>query len=66
MNMKMIDGGVTAAQGFIASGVHCGIRRNTSKNDLSLIVSEIPASAAAVYTTNLVKGAPLTDRKSVV
>ncbi len=64
MNMKMIDGGVTAAQGFIASGVHCGIRRNTSKNDLSLIVSEIPASAAAVYTTNLVKGAPLTVTKA--
>ena len=64
MNMKMIDGGVTAAQGFTASGVHCGIRRNTSKNDLSLIVSEIPASAAAVYTTNLVKGAPLTVTKA--
>ena len=64
MNMKMIDGGVTAAQGFTASGVHCGIRRNTSKNDLSLIVSAIPASAAAVYTTNLVKGAPLTVTKA--
>ena len=62
--MKIINGGVTAAQGFRASGVHCGIRRNTSKNDLSLIVSEIPASAAAVYTTNLVKGAPLTVTKA--
>ena len=62
--MKLINGGVTAAQGFKASGVHCGIRRNTSKNDLSLIVSDIPATAAAVYTTNLVKGAPLTVTKA--
>ena len=62
--MKLINGGVTAAQGFKASGVHCGIRRNTSKNDLSLIVSDVPAIAAAVYTTNLVKGAPLTVTKA--
>ena len=62
--MKQINGGVTAAQGFKASGVHCGIRKNTSKNDLSLIVSDVPASAAAVYTTNLVKGAPLTVTKA--
>ena len=61
--MKTIEGGVTAARGFKASGIHCGIRKNTSKNDLSLIVSEVPASAAAVYTTNLVKGAPLTVTK---
>ncbi len=62
--MKLINGGVTAAQGFTASGVHCGIRRNTSKNDLSLIFSSVPCTAAAVYTTNLVKGAPLTVTKS--
>ena len=61
--MKMIEGGVCAARGFLASGIHCGIRKNTSKNDLSLIYSEAPASAAAVYTTNLVKGAPLTVTK---
>ena len=59
-DMKMIKGGVCAAQGFTASGIHCGIRKNTSKNDLSLIYSETKAAAAAVYTTNLVKGAPLT------
>ena len=58
--MKLISGGVCAAQGFRANGVHCGIRKNHSKKDLALIVSEVPASAAAVYTTNLVKGAPLT------
>ncbi len=57
--MKIIDGGVCAAKGFTASGVHCGIRKNRSKRDLSLIYSDVKASAAAVYTTNLVKGAPL-------
>ena len=61
--MKFIDGGVCAAKGFKASGVHCGIRKNRTKRDLSLIISEVPASAAAVYTTNLVKGAPLTVTK---
>ena len=55
----MIEGGVCAAKGFTANGIHCGIRKNKTKRDLSLIVSEAPASAAAVYTTNLVKGAPL-------
>ena len=57
--MKLISGGVTAAQGFTANGVHCGIRKNRTKRDLALIVSAVPARAAAVYTTNLVKGAPL-------
>ncbi len=62
--MKIIEGGVTAAKGFTANGIHCGIRKNKIKKDLSLIVSEVSASAAAVYTTNLVKGAPLTVTKS--
>ena len=57
--MNIISGGVCAAKGFKANGVHCGIRKNHSKKDLALIVSDTPASAAAVYTTNLVKGAPL-------
>ena len=57
--MKLIDGGVCAAKGFTANGIHCGIRKNRTKRDLSLIYSEKTASAAAVYTTNLVKGAPL-------
>ena len=57
--MKIISGGVCAAQGFKASGIHCGIRKNKTKKDLALIVSDVPADAAAVYTTNLVKGAPL-------
>ncbi len=62
--MKIITGGVTAAKGFTANGVHCGIRKNKSKRDLALIFSEVKANAAAVYTTNLVKGAPLTVTKS--
>ena len=61
--MKMIEGGVCAAQGFQANGIHCGIRHNHAKKDLSMIVSAVPATAAAVYTTNLVKGAPLTVTK---
>ena len=58
--MKIINGGVCAAKGFKANGIHCGIRKNHSKKDLALIVSDVPATAAAVYTQNLVKGAPLT------
>ena len=61
--MKIIQGGVCAAKGFQANGVHCGIRKNRTKKDLALIVSQVPAAAAAVYTTNLVKGAPLTVTK---
>ena len=62
--MKVVTGGVTAAKGFTAGGVHCGIRKSRAKRDLGLIYSEVPASAAAVYTTNLVKGAPLLVTKS--
>ncbi len=61
--MKIISGGVCAARGFRANGIHCGIRKNHSKKDLALIVSEKICSAAAVYTTNLVKGAPITVTK---
>ena len=58
--MEFIEGGVTAAKGFSASGIHCGIRRNKTKPDLALIVSDRMCSAAGVYTRNLVKGAPIT------
>ena len=61
--MKIISGGVCAAKGYKASGVHCGIRRNQSKKDLALIVSDKKAVTCAVYTRNLVKGAPLTVTK---
>lgn len=62
--MELIKGGVCAAKGFKAGGIHCGIRKNRTKRDLSLIYSEKRANAAAVYTTNLVKGAPLTVTKA--
>ena len=62
--MKIIEGGVCAAKGFTASGVHCGVRKNRTKKDISLIYSAVPATAAAVYTTNKVKGAPLTVTKN--
>ncbi|MBQ1217775.1 MAG: bifunctional glutamate N-acetyltransferase/amino-acid acetyltransferase ArgJ [Clostridia bacterium] len=61
--MIEIQGGVCAAKGFLANGIHCGIRKNKTKRDLALIVSQVPATAAAVYTTNLVKGAPLAVTK---
>ncbi len=62
--MKLISGGVCAAKGFRAGGVHCGIRKNKTKRDLALILSDCRCSAAAVYTQNLVKGAPLTVTKN--
>ncbi|PWL50558.1 MAG: arginine biosynthesis protein ArgJ [Clostridiales bacterium] len=58
--MKEIQGGVCAPAGFTAAGVHCGIRKNKTKKDLALLYSEVPCAAAAVYTKNLVKGAPIT------
>ena len=61
--IKMISGSVCAAKGFQANGIHCGIRKNRTKRDLALIYSESVCSAAAVYTQNLVKGAPLTVTK---
>ena len=60
---NIIEGGVCAPKGFSANGVHCGIRKNRTKRDIALIVSDVPAAAAATYTTNLVKGAPLTVTK---
>ncbi len=62
--LKQITGGVCAAKGFTANGVHCGIRKNKNKLDLALVYSQTPAKAAAVYTQNLVKGAPLTVTKA--
>ena len=61
---KIIEGGICAPQGFSANGIHCGIRKNRTKRDIALIVSDAPAAAAATYTTNLVKGAPLTVTKN--
>lgn len=59
MKIKEIKGGVCAPIGFKANGIHCGIRKNKIKKDFALIVSDVRASAAGVYTSNLVKGAPV-------
>ena len=59
MNIKYIDGGVTAPSGFLASGIHCGLKKSSLQKDLALIYSEVPAAAAGMYTKNKVKGAPI-------
>lgn len=58
--MQKISGGVTAPKGFLAGGLHCGIRANQNKKDLAMIYSKTPCTAAAVYTQNKVYGAPIT------
>ena len=62
--MKVIDGGVCAAQGFKAGSCHCGIRKNQTKDDLAIIYSTQPCRSAAVYTKNIVKAAPLKVTKA--
>ena len=62
--IEEITGGVCAPKGFVASGVHCGIRKSRQKRDLSLIYTQTKAACAAVYTKNLVKGAPLIVTKN--
>lgn len=62
--IKFTDGGVCAAKGFRANGIQCGLAHSGAsvtkkKNDLALIVSDTECTAAAVYTTNKVKGAPI-------
>ncbi len=59
-----IDGGVCAAQGFLANGLNCGLNPNKEKNDLGMIYSRSVCNAAAVYTQNKVKGAPITVTKA--
>jgi len=55
---RLVQGGVTSAQGFLSAGVHCGIKQQPKK-DLALVFSRVPAAAAAVFTTNKVKAAPV-------
>lgn len=57
--MKVIENGICAAIGFKAGSVHCGIRKNQTKEDLALIVSDTICQTAAVYTKNKVKAAPI-------
>ena len=58
--MEFVKGSVCAAKGFKAAGIYCGIRKNTSKKDLAMILSDVPCTVAAVYTRNKVFGAPIT------
>lgn len=55
--ISAIEGGVTAAPGFRAAGVHCGIRR--ARKDLALLVSDVPAATAGVFTMNKAQAAPI-------
>ena len=57
--MQMIDGGVTAPQGFIANGVLSGIKAGRTKEDTALIFSEKVCNAAGVFTQNVVKAEPV-------
>ena len=59
MEMQQVSGGVCAAKGFKAAGVHCGIRKNKNKADLAMILCDVECNVASVYTQNKVKGAPI-------
>ena len=59
MKIVEIDGGITAPEGFLSSGVHCGVKEGFNKKDLGLIYSKVKCNAAGVYTSNKVKGAPI-------
>lgn len=58
-----VEGGVCAAEGFVANGLNCGINPDRAKNDLGMLYSEVPCNTAAVYTLNKVQGAPITVTK---
>ena len=55
--MRVIDGGITAPEGFKAAGRHIGIKK--VKKDIALLTSDVPAKAAGVYTQNRIKAAPV-------
>ena len=64
MSFTKVEKGVCAAKGFVANGLNCGLNSDKNKNDLALIYSEAECQAAAVYTTNKVKGAPIQVTKA--
>ena len=57
--MQEIGGGVTAAKGFVAAGIHAGIKNNPAKRDLALLASEVPAVCGGVFTQNKFAAAPV-------
>ena len=63
--MEIITGGVTAAKGFLAAGVEAGIKYQNRK-DMAMVYSKTPCRAAGVFTTNVVKAAPVLWDKEVV
>ncbi|MGL5575495.1 MAG: bifunctional ornithine acetyltransferase/N-acetylglutamate synthase [Sarcina sp.] len=58
--MKVLKGGVTEPKGFLASGIHCGLKKRKEKLDLALIYSEVLAVGTGVYTQNIIKGNSIT------
>ena len=64
--MEIIKGGVTAAKGFTASGMHVGLRRNVEKKDIALIYSDTMCNAAAVFTQNKIKANPIMNSKFIM
>ena len=62
--MKIINAGVTAPKGFLASGLNAGIK-NQTKKDMAMVFSSTPCAAAGVFTTNLVKAAPVKWDKEI-
>ncbi len=62
--MLKVAGGVTVPKGFKAAGAHVGLKRK--RKDLAILISDVPATVAAVFTTNVVKGAPVTWSQQVV
>jgi len=66
INLKYVNGGITAAKGFTAAGIHAGIRKNSDKKDLALLFSSQPAKVGGVFTQNLYAAAPVAYCKQVV
>ena len=65
-NLKIIPGGVTAPQGFMAAGIHAGVRKNKEKKDMALLFSEVPAAAGGMFTRNVVKAAPVIWNRGLI
>ena len=63
MDIKQIEGGICAAEGFLANGIYCGIKKNKTKKDLAIIYSNSVCSVGAVYTQNKACGANITVSK---
>ncbi|MBP3325780.1 MAG: bifunctional glutamate N-acetyltransferase/amino-acid acetyltransferase ArgJ [Coprococcus sp.] len=64
--MKIIPGGVTSPVGFKAAGLHVGIRKNKMKKDMAMLLSDVPANVAGVFTLNAVQAAPVIWDKKLV